>query len=380
MTIDSEISRSERHRNKMNKRKTINFHGYNHYGFDMAMTIAEIVDAGHKNHEVVIDLMTEPLDIQEIEWKHTKFLDIIRIICKINDWPLEKFRIESYNLRQPSSTWPNMAVYFEKQPFTFIHDSGKTFEITKDIDKHFGIFINGSSWPRLWLSAYLHQQYRQKADQTFVRTLSNPSHAGNLDLDALVFNFSKEGFINDLNLKKVAEFLDDVPITDSKIDLDDINIGHFNTQHHIDAPLSPANDDIMLKYRKIFVDIVCETMFSGDVFSIDEKMARCLHTKTPFIVFGSTNTLKQYKKIGFKTFDRWWNEDYDYATGVNRLLQIKAVIDRIAGKTIDELKKMHYDMTQVLDHNHNVYHELCERKDLAEFFKSKIKEEKENGH
>ena len=134
----------------------------------------------------------------------------------------------------------------------------------------------------------------------------------------------------------------------------------------------------MLKYRKIFVDIVCETMFSGDTFSIDEKMARCLHTKTPFIVFGSPNTLLGLKKIGFKTFNRWWNEDYDYAPGVNRVLQIKTVIDRIAGKTIDELKKMHDDMAQVLDHNHNVYHELCMREDLAEFLKSKIKQEKEN--
>jgi len=362
----------------MNKSKTIHFHGYNHYGFDMAMTIAEIVDAGHKNHEVVIDLMGEPLNIQEIEWKHTKFLDILRIICKINDWPLEKFRIGSYNLRQSSGTWPNMEVCFSTQAFTFIHDGGKTFEFKKDIDKHFGIFINGSSWPRLWLSAYIHKHYRQKADQTFVRNLSNPSHAGNLDLDALVFNFSKEGFIDDLNLKMVAEFLDDVPITDSKIVLDGTNSNHFNTEHHIDALLSPANDDIMLKYRKIFVDIVCETMFSGDTFSIDEKMARCLHTKTPFIVFGSPNTLLGLKKIGFKTFNRWWNEDYDYAPGVNRVLQIKTVIDRIAGKTIDELKKMHDDMAQVLDHNHNVYHELCMREDLAEFLKSKIKQEKEN--
>ena len=355
--------------------KTIWFHGYNHYGFDMAMTMAQIVDAGHKNEKVIIDFMTEPFDIREIEWKDTKFLDILKNICLINDWPQEKFKLISYNLSQPQDTWPNMERTIDTQAFTFLEDGAKKYDLVKKIKKHFGIFINNSSWPRLWLSSYIYERYRDQASQTFVRKLSNPSHAGNLDLDALVFNFSQEGFIKKLDLKPVANFLENIPMTHSNIDLDDINVGHFSTEYHVDSDMSPANDDILKRYQTIFLDIVCQTMFSGEIFSIDEKIARCLYTKTPFIIFGGQGAIKKLQKLGFRSFGKWWNEGYDDAPGVNRLLQIAKVIDEISKLPLSKLEEMYQQMTEVLDHNHMLYRDLCGRKDLKEFITNQLKEE-----
>lgn len=356
--------------------KTIYFHGYNHYGFDMARTVAEIVDAGHKNEKVIIDFMSEPFDIREIEWKHTKFLDILKNICLTNDWPHEKFKLISYNPSQPEDTWPHMVKTFVAQPFTIFKDIEKEYDFTKKIKKHFGIFINGSSWPRLWLSSYIYERHRDRTSQTFVRKLSNPAHVSNLDLDALVFNFSSEGFIKKLDLGSVVRFLENVPMTDSQADLDDHNVGHFNTQNPVDSVMSPVNDDLLSRYKTIFVDIVCQTMFSGDVFCPDEKIARCLYTKTPFIIFGGHGAIKKFKRLGFRSFGQWWNEGYDHAPGVNRLLQITKVIEDLSKLPLSKLEEMYKEMSDVLDHNHMLYQDLCGRKDLNEFITNQLKEEK----
>ena len=225
------------------------------------------------------------------------------------------------------------------------------------------------------MSSYIYGRHRDRTSQTFVRKLSNPAHAGNLDLDALVFNFSSEGFIKRLDLESVARFLENVPMTDSQADLDDPCVGHFDTLNPIGSVMSPVNDDILSRYKTIFVDIVCQTMFLGDVFCPDEKIARCLYTKTPFIIFGGRGAIKKFKKLGFRSFGQWWNEGYDGAPGVNRLLQIVKVIDDLSKLPLSRLEAMYKEMSDVLDHNHMVYQDLCGRKDLDEFITNQLKEE-----
>lgn len=45
-----------------------------------------------------------------------------------------------------------------------------------------------------------------------------------------------------------------------------------------------------------------------------EKTWKAVLTKRPFILLGGTNSLKDFKDLGFETFDRWINEDYDQQT------------------------------------------------------------------
>ena len=340
----------------------IRVHCYNHHAMDFGRQIAEIVDASHKHTVVEIDTMTEPFDIREIEWKGTKFLDILRSLCDKNKWPLEKFHIVSWNPGQPDDTWPSMERRWYTQAFTYAGQ--KKITINKKIERTFGIYINNSSWPRLWLSAYLNQKHGDKIDQTFVRSTENSAHMANLDLDALLFNFASEGYHELVGLDRVHEFLKKIPLTKSAIDLNCQEDQHFDTRFDLGHTLSPVADDLVQRYENIFCDVVCETMFTGECVSFDEKIARCFVTKTPFLVMGSRNYLGLLKQLGFRTFDRFWDESYDWCSDVRRCLEIKKVIDDLAKLDHKDIEKMYDAMSPILEHNRQRYLELCQDPDL----------------
>ena len=340
----------------------IKLHCYNNFGFDYARQVAEIIDAAHKNDVVDIDTMTEPFDIREIEWKGTKFLDILRSLCDKNKWPLQKFHIISYNPIQPDETWPSMERHYDIQPFIYPKD--KKYSMSKKIKNTFGIFVNNSSWPRLWLSAYLNQKHSDKTDQTFVRSTENPAHMAEMDMDALLFNFTKEGYFESVGFGMISDFVTKIPLTNSPINLDLEEDIHFDTRFDLEHPLSPVADDLMVRYQNIFCEIVCETMFSGTCFSLTEKIARCFLTKTPFLVMGSRNYLGLLKQLGFRTFDRFWDESYDWCSDVRRCLEIKKVIDDLAKLDHKDIEKMYDAMSPILEHNRQRYLELCQDPDL----------------
>jgi hypothetical protein len=116
--------------------------------------------------------------------------------------------------------------------------------------------------------------------------------------------------------------------------------------------------DILTQYQKIFVDIVNLPYFSGNTFYLDEKIWRPILTKTPFIVQGPQNFIKNLKKLGFQTFDRWWNEGYsedppDYQVGL-----IIENIQMISNWDIQKLSTVYNEMKPILDHNYNVFMSL----------------------
>jgi hypothetical protein len=86
----------------------------------------------------------------------------------------------------------------------------------------------------------------------------------------------------------------------------------------------------------------------------------------PFVIAGAPNCLKYLKELGFKTFDRWWDESYDQEEDhEKRMLKIFDVIDYIDSLSIDQLKKITEEMNDVLIHNKNQILEI--RKNLMVF-------------
>ena len=81
-------------------------------------------------------------------------------------------------------------------------------------------------------------------------------------------------------------------------------------------------------------------------------------TKTPFMVHGPKNFILNLRKLGFKTFDRWWDEGYseDYTDG--QVVHMIRNIDYLAGLSTKQLSAMYEEMKPVLDHNHEVFMKL----------------------
>jgi hypothetical protein len=72
----------------------------------------------------------------------------------------------------------------------------------------------------------------------------------------------------------------------------------------------------------------------------------------PFILVAPPHSLEYMKKLGFKTFDKFWDESYDQEDNhQTRLLKILDLIDYIDSKSIHELTIMYSAMQETIEHN-----------------------------
>ena len=80
--------------------------------------------------------------------------------------------------------------------------------------------------------------------------------------------------------------------------------------------------------------------------------------KTPFMVQGPAGLINNLKRLGFKTFNQWWDEGYSEDPDGCHVPAMIENIKRIAGLAIKDLESMYKDMAPVLDHNFNRLQDL----------------------
>lgn len=108
-------------------------------------------------------------------------------------------------------------------------------------------------------------------------------------------------------------------------------------------------------YRQSLIDVVTETMFAIPHTYISEKLLRPIFYEKPFILIGPPKTLAFLHAHGIKTFDAWWDEDYDYETDHQlRFLKCCSIIERVSGFTVKQCNEMLEEMRPILEHNKRV--------------------------
>lgn len=83
--------------------------------------------------------------------------------------------------------------------------------------------------------------------------------------------------------------------------------------------------------------------------------------KTPFIVQGPRYFLHNLKKLGFKTFEHWWDEGYAEDPDAHQVYEIQKVLDCLARTPQAELIDILDDMQQTLEHNYQRAMQLTDR-------------------
>ena len=107
-------------------------------------------------------------------------------------------------------------------------------------------------------------------------------------------------------------------------------------------------------YQQTFFSIVQETEFSLWQQASTEKIIQPMMHCHPFVVIGSPYSLKNLKRLGFKTFDKWWDESYDNEeNNWIRLKKVYEVIKYLLNKSEEDLYEMINDMKNVLEYNQN---------------------------
>ena len=106
-------------------------------------------------------------------------------------------------------------------------------------------------------------------------------------------------------------------------------------------------------HLKSFLNIVTETLYDNDTLFISEKTYKPIYLCQPFIVFGNPFTLNKLHQLGYKTFDKWWDESYDSELDLKkRFDKIVKVIEQISELNVEELMKLKNEMREVLIHNY----------------------------
>ena len=298
--------------------------------------ITDIIYGLQKNEEVIIDLNTEGPCCKDIG-----IFENLDYICDKFLFPKNNITIETCNMLEKHNQYKIKKIYdlidLNEIKQIVIQDNQK--KINSEKFRVFGNFVGRASWVRLWISSFLWKKHNSNLIKTFHWDNISSFHLTHIDLDNMIrFGASLD------DIKIVTEFLNNAPYQLDQIDKFPI--------------LADGYSNIVKWYNYFFVDIVCETYFSGNTFFPTEKTWRSIATKTPFIIHGPVDFLKNLKKLGVKTFDKWWSEEYDNYGYEARVEKILKITDKLAKCSTDELYDMYKDMSDILEHNFKIFNDL----------------------
>ena len=158
---------------------------------------------------------------------------------------------------------------------------------------------------------------------------------------------------NRLRHKVPLSFAVDNPVVRGPTD--GIDPGENGNKRHTH---DPANT-----YFESFCAIVQESRVTQPWPNISEKTLNAIKSMRPFVLCGAPGVLQMLKDMGFKTFDKYWPEDYDeIISNKDRLVRICEIIEYIDTFSIEELKSMYTDMEDILVHN------MYQLKNLPQFY------------
>lgn len=235
------------------------------------------------------------------------------------------------------------------------HKSGifKNFEKTFDEKfKHFGCFIARSNWQRLWIASHLYSKHKDKTLLTFHYKVGDDFHLNHLGYDELLALASE----HKVSPYQVGALIDNAPL----------HLENARTAQGYPIVSPEAVAKIVPYHRNFFADIACETFFSGNTFTFTEKTRRNLLVKTPFLIQGPVDWIKNFRNLGFKTFDTWWPEYYNSANALPKsqeltwsTFELLKVVDNLSKLSLEQLQAMYIDMKDTLEYNYNRYIEYA---------------------
>jgi len=116
------------------------------------------------------------------------------------------------------------------------------------------------------------------------------------------------------------------------------------------------NLNVYTHIQNSFVNVTNETRFVSPMQYISEKSFKPIMCFRPLIMLGPPGNLNILKTWGFKTFNQWWDESYDFEKNHHkRFSMIVKIIDELLIKDKKELCDMLDSMQDVLEHNYNIF-------------------------
>jgi len=283
----------------------------------------------NQHGQIELTIISEAIDLENLGvYRLLDLFEFNKVI--INTWnPFEKHN--QYTINFGGSTF-----CFTKNNFNglrYVVDIDPKLHIWNQ-QKVFICLYHRPSAGRLGLAGHLYQNYTEQSIIHF---------SMDTDIDSLMnFEFDKLLSYDVDSVVPAANLLKSLPILQS------------NRAHHTKFNGYDYADPLTELYKNILIDIVGETHVLGKTFFPTDKTTRPMLLKKPFITFASRNYMSYLRQMGFKTFHKFWNEEYDSYETRDRLLKIYQLTQDIAARPKAELYTMYNEMQSILDHNYNL--------------------------
>src|SRR6056300_1026423 len=120
----------------------------------------------------------------------------------------------------------------------------------------------------------------------------------------------------------------------------------------VTKPFTPTSSWPTEFQKDSFCNIVTESRTDSKLIHITEKTDKCFSTGQPFVLVSGPHYLKKLHELGFKTFDKWWDESYDGEEDFEkRISKIKEVIKHIGSWNLKKCESVYEEMLETLIFN-----------------------------
>jgi hypothetical protein len=129
---------------------------------------------------------------------------------------------------------------------------------------------------------------------------------------------------------------------------------HKNFQHSdITHESNAESSRFMANFLKpCFVYVITETAAEYPYPYFSEKTWKATVSQVPFMIVGAAGSIAKLREFGFRTFDQWWDEDYDaLPTAAQRIEAVVLELKKLSALSLTQLNHMREEMLPVLQHN-----------------------------
>lgn len=296
--------------------------------YNLEYKILDIVNEYQRNDSVTINTNYEGICLEFVG-----FYKLLDCMCDIFLIDKSKITIITENALESHSAYNIIIVQSHWLAYTKTYIP-QGYAPTKNTHlRTLGCFVGKINWHRLVLLNWLYNNYQ---DQCLLTCHYRNEDNQTLQSELTELNFYMSSEIDSINFLKHCPLIIDEEFTTFTI-------------------MDPDHLTIIKQYDKIFLDLVIETYIMGNTFFPTEKTIRPIIAQTPFIIMGPKHYLANLKKLGFKTFDKWWSEDYDQFAGVDRIIEIKKRLSDIFSWQQEKLHTVLTEMQPILEFNYNHY-------------------------
>lgn len=102
------------------------------------------------------------------------------------------------------------------------------------------------------------------------------------------------------------------------------------------------------------IEVIAESTYDSGIIFFTEKTFKAILNKNIFLLLGSYQSLLFLQKLGFKTFDRIFDESYDNTVDpVLRFNKVFEQLKNICSYNLEDVIKIKNDNQDILDYNYN---------------------------